>query len=423
MKISSLTSDPAVKRNYVLLGFLALCFIIYFIGEFKRVGDFKIFLDAGVMLNEKANIYLYNPVNGFKYWYSPMFAVLMAAFDGISPVVPILGWKILNLYFLFRIWKITDTHFIQTQGFTTKQNYYFQLFIAIGSFMFLSNTLHMAQMTIFLLYTTFEGLNLILYKRKLFWGALLIALAINIKIMPIVILPYLLFRKEFKAALIIVLLLLAFLVVPALFLGVEYNSFLHAEWFKSINPLKKEHVLDVKERGFHSLSALYTSLFTENKGNNFNLDMKRNILNLAPATVEMMLNLTRLALILLTLKVMKFKPFVASPSKEQTFYEISYISLITPLIFPHQQVYGFFLITPALIYCIYRGYQHYLSHQKLGIKNILLALAVIIYSLPLILGFMRYTLFHFKVITYGILLLMFLFLSYKPAEKQEKTNN
>ncbi len=408
-----------VKNNFVPISYLLILIIVYLIAEYNRLGDFRIFLDAGELLKGKENIYLYNHLNNFKYYYSPLFALFLSLFTKVNDVVIIILWKLLSFFFLFRIWIIINKRFIDVNIFSVRQKEIFQACVFLSCFIFISSCLHMAQMTIFLLYAIIEGLELILYKKKYFFGALLIAIAINIKIMPIIILPYLIYRNMFKPSIYIIIILLVLLAIPAFFIGIEYNIFLHIEWWKSINPFNPEHIIDINESGFHGLSALFSSLFTDALGNKYNLQLKRNILNLNYTTIFYILNITRLILILYTVRIMKSPPFCKSKSNMQTFYEISYILLITPLIFPHQQIYGFLFVIPAVVYIMYNCFIEIIKYKKINVKIILLICSVIIYNLVIILGFMKNILNHYKVLTYGVLLLLLVFLLY-PLKNKSK---
>lgn len=400
-----------MKKNIYLIGFLFILGIIYIVFEFNKLGDFKVFLDAGQLLKEKRNIYLYNELNNFKYYYSPLFAVFISIFSK-NYLIAVILWKIINLFFIFRIWKIIEENFLNFSVFSSNQKAIFLLSSFLISFLFISKNLHMAQMTLFLLYAILEGLNLILYKQKYLFGAILIATAINIKIMPIVILPYLIYRKELKSSLYIIITLFIFILLPALFIGIEYNTFLHSEWWKSINPLNQEHIIDVNERGFHSLSTFFGVLFSDELGNEHNLQIKRNIANFTPEIISYILNIVRFILIAFTLKILNTLPFKKAADKFHTFYEISYILLITPLIFPHQQIYGFIFIIPALIYVLYCTFIEVISKKGINFKNGLFAFSFLIMNSIIIFGFMRDILYHFKIMTYGIIFFLIIFILY-----------
>ncbi len=405
---------PQINRsNIVIVGVISILGIIGFIFEFSRVGDFKIFLDAGVMLKQHRNIYVYNEFSQFKYYYSPLFAVFLSFFSGIPQLVPILIWKALNLFFIYRIWTIIEREYLDYSNFTPRNRLWFQIAVFTASLFLLFKTIHLAQMTLFMIFSIVEGLYRIQIKKQVFIGALLLAVSVNIKIMPVVIVPYLLYRKEIVSVVYFVAISMILLYLPILFIGIEYNQFLLSEWWKSINPFQTVHVLDVNERGFHSLSSLFAALFSAETGNQYNLDIRRNILDLGVKEIGLITNIARGILILFTLKVLNTKPFEKSPGKIQSLWEISYIMLITPLIFPHQQVYGFLFSFPAGVYVIYYLFTRR-KPARFSRQDALVILAFFIINLEMFFGFIREYLFHFKSLTYGILLLLFCLIRFSP---------
>ena len=227
------------RHDFVLYCAIALFAVIMLVFEFTRTGDFKIFVNAGGLLMDERNLYVYNEYSEFKYWYSPLFALMLAPFKGMPVLVPILLWKLLNLFFLYRIWKIIDQRYIDYALFTSKTKRTFQILSWVLGFYLIFNTTHTVQMSLFIIYSVLESIDLIQSRKKPLLGAALLALAINIKIMPIVAIPYLIYRKEFKGAIYCVILWVAMLYLPAIFIGVEYNDFLLSEWWKAVNPNPK----------------------------------------------------------------------------------------------------------------------------------------------------------------------------------------
>ena len=117
-------------------------------------------------------------------------------------------------------------------------------------------------------------------------------------------------------------------------------------------------------------------------------------------------------LILLTLLFLSTLPFRQSNSKAHTLYEISYIALIMPLIFPHQMKYAFYFLLPAvcclmkLIVIQYK--QGNMSIQtKATFAAMLVSFILCTMTTDLILG-MHYSVVtqYFKTITIGTLLLI-----------------
>jgi hypothetical protein len=276
----------------------------------------------------------------------------------------------------------------------------------------------MIQMTIFLLWGSLESLELLKKDKSLYGGALL-ALIINIKILPIVLLPYLLYRKKMKGMVITLVFSLIYLLIPCFILGWKTNLFFLSEWWSVINPGNQEHLMEV-DLGLHSLTALIPSLLTKTQGV---LPYPRNIFNFNVVTTTYILNGVRCGLVAFTLFFLGWPPFKPVKSKIYEIREISYLFLIIPLIFPHQQKYAFFLDLPALCYITYFIIVNYnKSSRKVNTNLFYLILTLFILSFILmtlttdsVIGRnLNLITQHYKTITYGAILLIFILILCSP---------
>jgi hypothetical protein len=278
-------------------------------------------------------------------------------------------------------------------------------------------------MTIFILYLTLEGLLLINNNRTIA-GSLLIALGIDIKILPIVIIPYLIYRNQWTAFLYTICFIIVLLFFPAIFIGFDYNNFLLSERWHLINPMNQEHILDTSERSFHSLTTLLTTLFVKNCGDTYSLPLKRNIADISIENLNIVINTVRGALILFTLYFLRTMPFKSTASKIKKLYEVSYLCLIIPLIFPHQQHYAFFFIFPASTYLLFylvfiflnknnQSTDKYFNTKKISLI-VILSIIYFLTNSHFILGQFNNLYDHYKTLTYGTLILMILLAFCKP---------
>ncbi|MBL0340112.1 MAG: hypothetical protein IPP71_03835 [Bacteroidetes bacterium] len=237
--------------------------------------------------------------------------------------------------------------------------------------------------------------------------------------MPIVLVPYLVYRKEFKGAISTLLFSLLFLVLPAIVLGWQWNLNLLTAWWHVINPANAEHLMEL-ELGPHSLTALLPTLLCDTKGT---LPYVRNLFELDTTAATVILNVVRGSLVLFTLYFLKWPPFVTSNSRLNELRELSYLFLLIPLIFPHQQKYSFFLILPAIFYSSY--------FIILNFNTKMATVSKWKFYVILILCFLSFTLMtlstdgligknwnqisqYYKTITYGALLLIPLLILCKP---------
>jgi len=395
--------------------------VAYCIKEAMGNGDFKVYLDAAKLIRNGENPYnkwlFVSKGNYCKYFYSPLWAVLLIPFSYLPNFIPNIIWLLANIFFLYRIYQLLK-RFIDLDFITRRQLHWILLLCFIMSLRFIIYNFAMIQMTIFLLWGSLESLRLI-QDEKAVYGGILLALIINIKILPIVILPYLLYRNYIKGFFYTLIFSLVFLFLPNIYTGWSTNNFLLTEWWSVINPSNPEYQSET-DLGLHSLSALVPTLLTETSGK---ISIQRNIFNLSENAATYALNITRLLLIILTLFFLKWPLFIHARNKLFQLRELAYIVLLIPLIFPHQQKYAFVLTIPALFY---------LSHfivinfplRKVVISGLRWYVLMTLMCLSFILmtltsdGFIGRELNnitqYFKTITWGTLLLIFTLLLASP---------
>ena len=411
-----------VKNRWYYLGGILILFILLF--EAKGEGDFHIFMSASKDLLAGKNIYTELYHEWYHYYYNIVFALILAPFSFVPFYLAKLFWLLLNVFFVYRTWKIIR-NWLPVETLTKKGKVIFYVLTFLIMLRFLRDNFHTAQMTILILYLSLEGLNLI-DQRKIVWGSFLIALAIDIKLLPILLIIYLVYRNQWKAALLVVGFIVVLLFLPAIFIGVDYNNFLLAERWDLINPSNHEHVLDTTERSFHSLTSLLATLLVENSGDTYALPVKRNIADISLEKLGLVINVCRLGLIVFALYFLRSWPFKASSNNLQKLYELSYIFLVIPLIFPHQQHYAFYFIFPAVAYVVYFFVSRFIlddefkkSKNFLTKKITFIAALAIIYFLTnshFILGTFKNFYDHFKTLTYGILLLLLVLALCRPKK-------
>ncbi len=414
--VASFWSLKSLYLRYTTLG-LGLLFILF---QATAGSDFEIFLAASVDLLHHTNIYGGFYKTCYHYYYSPLFALALFPLTFINLYLAKLIWLALNLVFVFRTWKALS-FFLDRTLFSEKQKLSFTLISFLFVLYFLIENFHCGQMTLFIFFLASDGIYRIMTGR--YWlGGLFLSLAINIKLLPLVLLPYLFYRRYFKALAWSVGFLALWLYLPAVVIGNDFNNLLLHNWWALINPHNAEHVIDTAERSFHGLSSLLPALLMDHVNDPHVLHIKRNIANLNAANIEIILNVIRLFLILFSLFFFRTKPFKRAPNKLHAFREISYLFLLVPLIFPHQQHYAFYFMFPACSYMCYYLAMHFISRENTisrRKKQILVTGMAIIFltnNLQFLLGQFGQYYIHFKIITYGALLLIPLIAIATPEE-------
>ncbi len=392
---------------------LSVFCLVYIAIESTGEGDFFIYYSAAAKVFGNESIYEMKFCDGFHYLYSLMFAICLYPFTFLPFYLAKFLWLCLNAVLLYRLFKIVFL-FLDTD----KQNIsmWFYLLVFLFSIRFVHENFHASQITIIILYICLESMNFIFYKNRI-TGAIILAIGINIKLLPIVFIPYLLYRGQFKALVYVILACVLFWTLPIAFVGYKHNLAWMHDWWELINPTASKNILDVEERSFHGLTTLFTTLFIATPPDIHALSLKRNILDLSVDQLYNILNITRLLLVCLTVYFLNTRLFKDALSKKHQLYELSYIMALIPLIFPHQQHYAFMFLLPAIIVVLYFMFLDF-SNQKVKQKITLIVLLAVIYltfNLKILLGQFNDFYEHFKILTYGaILLLMLLF--YKPIK-------
>ncbi|MGZ4037839.1 MAG: glycosyltransferase family 87 protein [Bacteroidia bacterium] len=393
-----------------------IALIVFLCIESQGKGDFFIFSSAAKDLFSGENIYIKTYVDGYHYFYSVFFALLLHPFTYLPYAVSKFLWLSLNAFLAYRIYHILK-ELLPLAGLSRRQLMILKIAGIAFSFRFVFENLHYSQITILLLYLSLQGLQQV-FTNKPIAGAFLIALGINIKLLPVVLLPYLVYRGFFKAGFFTVLFYAALMLVPVLFIGWQRNQELLGTWAALINPANENHVLDVGERSFHALSTLLSTLLVKNVPDVYALPIKRNITDISLEQLKIVLNVARLLLIAFSLYFFRSLPFKPAAGMQRRFREISYLLLLIPLIFPHQQHYAFLFICPAFVFCTY-----YLIRNKLTLGRFkygfMLGSCVVIFllcSLKIILGEFNEYYEHFKILTYAALWLIVVLAMSNPEE-------
>lgn len=381
-------------------------------------GDFDVYLDAARKLAAGENIYQPPFVKGLQYYYSVFFAMVLVPFSYTVFITEFL-WLLLSYFLLYRTWILVEKYF-DTGLLTVKKYRLWLTYTALLALQFVMYNVAMIQVTIFLLWAIVEAVNLI-GNNKPYLAGFLLAVAINVKIMPIIILAYLFYKGYFKTLITTIVCFVILLYLPAIFIGVEYNNFLLAEWWKIINPQNKEHLFETGI-GMHDLGALLPVYLTETVGE---MPFKRNVLNLPAQQVEWVINGARLVLLGISLFFFRSLPFKTENNKLKQLWEMAYFLLLIPLLLPHQQKYAFLFALPMVSHILY--YLLVTGRQNLKpvgwVAIFIFILAMLFYS-PLygadVIGkfLFEYTQ-HYRMLSWATLALIPVALYFSPGRLQK----
>lgn len=409
--------NPNIKKYLIYsLGFLLAAAYIFL--ESQNRGDLTIYLNASRDLFKGDDIFVNTYFDGYHYFYSVLFAILVYPLSFLPMWLYNSLWITLNIFLVYRIFLIIK-NLLPLHDFSKKHLMFLRVCGFLFALRFIHENIHAMQITIIIMYLALQGLQFV-FANKYISGGALIALGINIKLLPIVLVPYLLYRGFFKGAIFTIAFYFLYMFIPAVVIGWDHNQQLLATWGHLINPLNSNHVLDTEERSFHGLSTLLSTLLVKNVPDKHALTIPRNIADISIEHLNLILNIVRLILIAFTLYFLRSAPFKKPVTFYQRFREVSYILILIPLIFPHQQHYAFLFVCPAFVFCI-----HYLIRNRNELKtnfkkttSFMLVLIYLICNLKLLLGEFNEYYEHFKILTYAAILLVIVLAFCEPKEKE-----
>ena len=392
-------------RKIAITGLIAGLVFYLFLTAHHEV-DFDVYLDAASKLLSRQNIYQPPFIHNLQYYYSPLFALILIPFALIPYWISKFCWLLACVYFMVRSWKLTVSYFPKSLPSNYQKAWMILPFIAV--LRFIINNIGLVQITPFLLWAVLESFRLF-DKKKAVGGAALFGLALNIKLLPLTLLPYLLFRNKIKESLLIVGFFGIFLFLPALLHGVEFNNYLISQWWKIINPLNSEHSIET-ESGTYGLVALIHVFITSTVGE---MPYARNFIDLNLQEVSLVVNMARVIFILITLAFLRSFPFKRETDRLKEIWEISYILAITPLLFPHQHKYAFLFVLPMMIYLYYFFLSFQCGKAKKFTGLFILLIIISILFTPIIgwdiIGRFLYNLSeHYRLISFCVIMLLFM---------------
>jgi hypothetical protein len=336
----------AIKSGLKRIDFYYVLILIYVLWLFslknRQTGgmdDFDVFFHAGERLLNRENIYGPPHYYNLKYFYSVLFAGIMGSIQslGINTVKWI--WFAINTALFVRVFILLRIHVFKTEK--SSALVFFFLLLLFGKIVLVNYTFN--QISVLILWTMFEAYHL-LKKGHWVWAILILCLGINIKIMPIVLAPYIIVmgKKPFQIIGLGLAALLFFLYIPALFIGFETNQFLIGEWLKTLNPVSDIHVMQTYEYGFTDLSSMVTKFLSAEP---VYLEPQVNIADLSRPSLFLITNAIRAAL-LGSVVYLAFKAKHAVYGVDKGFVIAAGFMALIPLCFPHQREYSFMFSMP-----------------------------------------------------------------------------
>lgn len=399
----------------LVLGLLATVFLAT-----QGRNDLDIFREASEAMLQGQDPYRLTYNQWYSYFYSPFFALLIAPLIPLGPVWSKLVWSLLMLGMAWRCGQLFR-HYAGSALAPVLNEPRTWFFILLFLFQPLRDNINSAQVTVFVVWASLEGLHRS-HKGQWLLAATLIGIAVDMKLIPLVLLPYLVYRREWLHAVAVVVAVIILNLLPALVLGWEQNQSLLASRQALIDPSDVRHVLDEEEPSFISLGSLLSAYLSTEGGNSHTLDLPRNLLQLSTPTIGWLLLLGRLGFAALTLYFLRWPPFRYAPSMDHFRWEVAYLLLCTILIFPHQRNYSMFLAAPAVAWLLAGTF--YAGGPKVMGRawTVALALCFLGMNAEMLLGEFAPLYDHYKLKSFITLLLIGLLMRMTPERAMSHRN-
>lgn len=245
------------KKIYI---FLALVFIILvFSKAYHKSNDFHTYYRIGSrVMSGSLDIYTLDDGQG-PHWYPPFSAYVFPVFAIFSPLVAQLVWCFLNLLFLIgAFFQIKAIYFKNS----SPPKFFYPLLLLATIYPLLSNfqTGNSHMMLLFLMLLTYRFFK----ENKLLKGAFFLSFAVLWKMTSTILLPYFIFKRQWRFVLYIFAITIVLGLIPGLFVGFKKNFQLYLDYMAFLKYF--DISVDNARETIQSITAMCLRYFTEVRG-------------------------------------------------------------------------------------------------------------------------------------------------------------
>lgn len=343
-----------VNCNFMLritklgIAFLILCSVIYTVFKTNQSGsDINLYLKASKQLFSGQTMYY------GKYYNSPLFAMCLYPLQYFKSNISWVVWGLLNLFLAWSFFRtisrllrqyfiLSEKEFLVVMGCS--------ILVILGSINF---NLMLGQVTILLLWLVIQAVYQFTIGRGLV-ASLLLALAINIKVFPILFLFVLLVFRQIRYIALCFVFIGIFVLLPSFFIGWEDNVNVHLQWLNSINPFTQTMVVECY---YGSISITgWVPLYIHSCGlvEHYHGSREIHVLSLNASGTMQVLSVVRI-LGLLVIMSMGYMAAKMKPTAISVLFMLGLVSLAILVFMPHQHKYSELLIYLPGMYFILRA--------------------------------------------------------------------
>ncbi|NND94454.1 MAG: DUF2029 domain-containing protein [Flavobacteriales bacterium] len=320
------------NRRPYLKWLLLLAILIFTISISHRKGnDINVYLHAADQLWDGSDPFVSNPYNN--YLYGPSFALLLKPLTLLGYPIARVIWALICMLCLYRVWHIFRHDILARSALGEKQKSWIGFVLLLLSVNVYIHNLNLGQVTLPILWCLIEGLNRI-RKGDLIIGGFILAMGIDMKILPLLALYYLFLKGRIQPIIITVISLLVIMLIPAVFIGWETNLDFHIHWLDVINPVGKRFAAEIND-GCISINCLLSRLPLED------------------GVMSLLTNILRL-IVLVIMSIFYIKRRKVELTTMDHWRDWSIMLLGVLMIFPHQMKYSMLFIVPAGAYLLVR---------------------------------------------------------------------
>ena len=365
--------------------------------------DLDVFLAATNDLLAGRSAYSATYFDGYHYYYGTTFAILLSPLALLPASLAKLAWGLLMASATARCIWLVFTHWLPTGLSSTERAAILSIALLV-LFQSMRDNINAGQVTPLVLWLCMEGVTR-LGTGSVISGALLIAFGIDLKILPLVLVPWMVYRAHWRALAVCVGAVVALQFLPSLVLGWQHNLDLLAARWELVRPTNLDHVLDEEEPSFIALSSVLTAFFSTEGHNPHTLQLPRLVMALSAETLAAWLLAGRLVIVAAALWFLRWRTMFRRTTAQHTWWEFAYLTLCSVLLFPHQRHYSMLMALPAiLLLCTYTIAVPALRAGRIWLG--LCALAFVGMSCDLLFGAYADLFMHYKLLSFMVLLLL-----------------
>jgi len=372
------------KAKNIILGILLLVLLFELVRSSLRNGDFIGYLNAGNLTLNGQNIYS-DYLNTWPPFFS-VFCVPLSLLDKLNGTLVRGLWTVFTLASLFWLMQITvrwlhGKRLLLPYKKGNEASMGMSNFLVLVPFLilfrFVLDNLTNLQINLILLWASVLVVDWFI-KGKHSWAGALLAFIISLKVYPIFLLLYFVFKREFKLVIWTLLFLAVINAVPFLVYGSEQALQYYAHWWNEI----ASPYASVQHKNQSFFSMMRSLLTNESPG----FDIYINVVDLQIRTLK---KVTYGIIIIGALYPMyMFRDKLKDKQGESALIEYAFVLAAIPILSPLAWKAYFIFLWPAYLLIYY-----YLYHQTAGVKKRTLTILKVLYFISILLNIFSTELF------------------------------